>query len=484
MLKSITESPLYPIVNPRSVVFFGASNRATAMGTSQLLSLRSLGYQGAVYPVHPKEITVQGLPAYRHIRDIPELPDLAVIVLAAPLACEAVEECAEAGMKSAIVIAGGFREAGPEGAALERRLVETAKTRGMRFLGPNCLGVANPHQHVNTTFLRYEGNPGFIGLASQSGSYVTQMFHYLSQFNLGFSTAFSVGNEANVDIVDCMEYLGACPHTRVIALYIEAIRRGREFVEVARSIVPHKPIVVYYAGGSEMGRRAGFSHTGAMAGPDRVYDGVFRQSGILRAQSMTELFDFSMALGNLPAPAGRRVMIQTHSGGPGAAAADACGRAGLTLPEISRDALEKLSPYIPPTGSTANPLDITYSKNAMDYFSKIPKILLADDAIDIFLFYILMPSDMVRASFLHMGVPSEEVEEKSESFLNNLSSYMAHLRDKYGKPVVGFTYRSFQDRFVAGLLEQGIPVYAGPERAIRAIQALVRYHEIKSRIRG
>jgi len=395
MLKSIQESPLYPIVNPKSIAFFGASNNISAMGTNQFNSLRDLGFEGIVYPVHPKEEHVQDLKAYKSVLDLPEVPDLAILVVPTKIVSKLLEECGQKGIKHAIIVSGGFREIGREGIDREQELVEIATKYGIRFLGPNCIGVANPYQKLNTTFLRYLGNPGFIGMASQSGSFVTQMFNYLSRLSLGFSTAFSVGNEANIDIVDCMAYLGACPNTKVIALYIEGINRGRAFSETARSIIPHKPIVALYVGGSETGRRAGLSHTGAMAGSDQVYDGVFQQSGIIRAYSIAELFDMCWALGCLPKTRGPRVVIQTHSGGPGTAAADSCGREGLELPSLFGRYHQKVDPpSFQNTGSIKNPVDITFTKNPMDYFFDIPTILLEEDATDILLIYFLVPPQM------------------------------------------------------------------------------------------
>ena len=188
------------------------------------------------------------------------------------------------------------------------------------------------------------------------------MFNHLTRHAINFSTAFSVGNEANVDIVDCMEYLAADPRTKVIGLYIEGIRRGEAFVKAARAIAPRKPIVAYYVGGSETGSRAGFSHTGAMAGPDAVYEGIFRQCGIIRARSVTELFDFCWVLGAMPLPAGRRLVIQTHSGGPGAAAADHCGREGLDLPLLSPETVERLKPFLPIRRASAS-RDMTFARN-------------------------------------------------------------------------------------------------------------------------
>jgi len=482
MLNSIKESPLYPIVNPKSIAFFGASNNFSAMGTSQFNSLRALGFKGAIYPVHPKEEQVQNLKAYRSVLDLPEVPDLAVLVVPAKIVSELLEECGQKGIKHAIIVSGGFREVGREGVDREQELVAIANKYGIRFLGPNCIGVANPYQKLNTTFLRYLGEPGFIGMASQSGSFVTQMFNYLSHLSLGFSMAFSVGNEANVDIVDCMEYLGACPTTKVIALYIEGIRRGREFVEMARSIIPYKPIVALYVGGSETGRRAGFSHTGALAGPDQLYDGVFHQSGIIRAYSIAELFDMCWVLGSLPKPRGPRVVIQTHSGGPGAAAADSCGREGLELPTLSQDTVKKLTPLLPNTGSIHNPVDITFTKNPMDYFSDIPTVLLEEDNADILLIYFLVPSQMVNRALEQMGFSKDQAIEQGGKMIDAQCKSIAHLLETHNKPIVGFTFRSLQEDFIKSLLNHGVPVFPGPERAVRALKACVQYYRLREKI--
>ncbi|MEA3470564.1 MAG: CoA-binding protein [Thermodesulfobacteriota bacterium] len=482
MLKSITESPLYPIVNPKSIAFFGASNNISSMGTTQLNSLMGLGFEGTVYPVHPKEETVQGLKAYRRVLDLPEVPDLAILVIPTRIVGKTLSECGKKGIRHAIIISGGFGEAGKKGKALEKEIIEIADNYGIRFIGPNCLGVTNPHHKLNTTFLRYEGPAGFIGMASQSGSFVTQMFDYLARRGLGFSTAFSVGNEANVDIVDCIKYLGACPNTKVIALYIEGIRNGKAFIKAAREITPHKPIVAFYVGGSEEGKKAGLSHTGAMAGPDKLYDGVFSQSGVIRAESISELFDFCQVLACLPKPAGRRVVIQTHSGGPGATAADSCGRLGLELPPLSPETEEKLAPLIPHTGSINNPIDLTFAKNPMDYFSNIPEILLGENNTDMLMIYFLMPTAMVRQSLEQMGVTEEEVEKKSIELIEGLCESVSGLLKAYGKPLVGYTFRSLSDHFIKGLLRRNVPVFASPEQAVRALQALVKYKELSEKL--
>ena len=482
--ESIEQSPLYRIANPRSIAFFGASNNILSMGTSLLTSLQALRFQGAIYPVHPKEGNVLGLKAFRSVLDLPEVPDLAVIVVPNRIVPHIMEECGQKGVRHAIVVSGGFKETGTEGAALEGELVRISRKYGIRFLGPNCIGVTNPHHHLNTTFLPYEGEPGFIGMASQSGSFVTQMFGYLNRYRLGFSTAFSTGNEASVDIVDGLEYLGACPNTRVIALYIEGIRRGRAFVDTARRVVPHKPIVALYVGGSETGKRAGHSHTGAMAGPDRLYDGVFEQSGIIRAHNVTELFDFCWVLGWLPKPAGNGLVIQTHSGGPGAAAADACGRVGIELPSLSQNTLAKLGEYMPHTGSVNNPVDFTYIKNPLDYFSAIPETLLGDERTHMLLLYILIPRHMIKKALVHMGYPETQAKEQRKGLMEKQATSVAGLLRSKGKPIVAFTYQSQQEDLIQGLLKRGVPVFPGPERAARALSALEQYSRIQERVKG
>jgi acetyl-CoA synthetase (ADP-forming) len=482
MFKNIKESPLYKILNPKSIAIWGASNNITSMGTSQLFSLTSLGFEGKLYPVHPKESQVRGIKAYKSVFDLPEVPDLALMVLPTQVVSQVLEECGQKGIKNAIIVSGGFKEVGGDGVDLEKGIVEIAEKYGIRFLGPNCIGVINSHHKLNTTFLRYQAEPGFIGMASQSGSFITQMSDPLIQYGLGFSVGMSVGNEANVDIVDCMQYMAACPHTKVIALYIETIRRGRAFIEAARAIVPHKPIVAFYSGGTDAGKRASLSHTGAMAGPDELYNGVFRQSGVIRAQSIEELFDFCWALGGLPKPRGNRIIIQTHSGGPGVVAADACSREELELPALSSETQKNLAPFIPHTGSIRNPIDLTFSRNQMEYFVHIPKLLLEADETHGLLMYFLFPPEMPELFLSQQGIPMDEIPEKVRSIMSNLCEALVKLVDTYEKPLVGFSFRPRDDLLVKGLQDLGIPVLPSPTRAAKAMGALVRYVRFRDRL--
>ena len=485
MISTIEESPLYPIVNPKSIAFFGASNTFMRMGSIMLSSVEALGYEGKIYPIHLTEKEVRGHKAYAGIMDLPEVPDLAIIVLPTEIVCKTMEDCGKKGVKHAIVVSGGFREAGTQGAAMQKELEAIAFKYGIRFLGPNCLGVANPHIKLNPTPIKAEGPPGFVGLASQSGSFITQMFDFLHRQGLGFSTALSVGNEANIDIVDCLEYLAVCPNTKVITLYIEGITRGKEFVEMARAITAHKPIVALYVGGSEAGKNAGRSHTGSLAGPDEIYDGIFRQCGIIRARTLTELFDYALALGTFPRPKGNRVIIQTHSGGPGATAADSCGRAGLVLPPLSVETVEKLKPLIPKTASTANPVDMTFSKNHADDFFNIPNILLQEKNADMLLAYFVSPSIFIERVLKEMGVPAESIPQEMDKLITGyVDSFFSLTKLHPDKPIIGFTYRSLHEKLIKSLLERGMPIYQEPERAARAITAVLQYYKMRDEING
>ncbi len=484
MLSSIKESPLFKIANPESIAIFGASNNITSMGSIMLNSLLSIGYKGAIYPVHLKETTVQNLAAYKSIFDLHEVPDLAILVLPTNIVCSTMDQLGQKGVKHAIVVSGGFKEVGSQGKHMEHELIQIAGKYGIRFLGPNCLGIANPHQKLNPTPFLYEGSPGSIGMASQSGSFVTQMFDYLKRLGLGFSTAFSVGNEANIDIIDCMKYLGACPNTKVISMYIEGIKNGKDFIDTARSITPHKPIVALYVGGTETGKQAGFSHTGAMAGPDRLYDGIFRQSGIIRAHSITELFDFCWALTSLPRRIGRRVIIQTNSGGPGATAADTIGREGMELPRLSKKTLDKLAPFIPHTGSIKNPVDITFSRNQMDFYAHIPEVLLEEENADLLMIYFLAPTNMLKQMLIKMGVSKIELNNNLDEIIQKNSDAFVAMLENHKKPVIGYTYNSLEEHFIQALIHRGVPVFPDPKRAAKAIGAVIRYGQLSDKIKS
>ena len=483
MLATISESPLYKIARPESIAFFGASNNFSAMGSGILNSILTDGYEGRILPVHPREKKVLNLAAYSHVRDLPEVPDLAYIVLPTRIVAETLKACGEKGIRRAVIVTAGFNEVGGEGTARQEEIKAIAREYGIRFTGPNCIGVVNSHIKLNATFLPSLKRTGFIGMASQSGSFITQMFDYLgTRYGQGFSTGFSLGNEADIDMVDCIRYLGACPETRAIALYIESIRRGRAFIEAAREVSLTKPIVAFYVGGSETGKKACLSHTGSLAGPDQLYEGVFKQSGIIRARSVEEMFDFCYALGSCPLPEGNRAVIQTHSGGPGAAAADACGRSGIALPALSPATLEKLAPYIPHTGSVNNPVDLTYTKNPLDFFHAIPKVLMEEEAADSLLVYFLTSLSIIQPAIAGLGVPEDALGAQVEKIIEEQCASMAALMASHNKPLLGFSFLTRENPFIARLQDKGVPVLPSPERAARALGALVEYGRLREKL--
>ena len=474
--------PLYGLMHPKSVAFWGASNDPMAMGSVQLGELLAMGFQGPVYPIHPSQKEILGLRAYARVTDVLDPVDLAVLVIPTRIVPEVLEDCGKKGIKFAIVVSAGFAETGSEGRALQERIIAIARRYGIRFLGPNCIGAINPSHKLNTTFYPYDTVPGFIGMASQSGSFVTQMFVHLAKFGLGFSQGLSVGNEAVTDVTDCIEYLGHCPKTKVIGLYLEGIRRGRDFIKVAADVSKNKPIVAYYVGGSASGRQAGLSHTGALAGRDEVYNGAFAQTGIIRATSVEELFDFCWVLGSQPLPLGNRIAVLTNSGGPGAAAADAAERSGLVLAKFSDSTRKALRSLLPHTASLANPVDMTFARNHADYFETIPRILLEDEGVDCLFMYFLMPHKRVIMSVLRaMTGGTGDPQTISRDYVKTLVTAITSLAAKYGKPIVGGSFYTRNEFFIRELQDAGLPVLPSPERAVRALGALARYAEFRRR---
>jgi acyl-CoA synthetase (NDP forming) len=476
------QSPLYRIMHPASVAFWGASSNPMGMGSVQLSQMLALGFEGPVYPMHPREQEILGLKAYHHLKDVPGPVDLAVLVLPTKVVPEILEECGKSGVTRAIIVSAGFGEKGSDGKELQNRIVEIARKYGIHFIGPNCIGVVNPYAKLNTTFFPYEASPGFIGMASQSGSFITQVFVHLEKFGLGFSQGFSVGNEAMTDITDCLEYLGQCPDTKVIALYIEGVRRGRDFFRVAREVSKRKPIVAYYIGGSESGKRAALSHTGALAGPDPLYDGIFRQCGIIRAQSVEELFDMCCVLGSQPLPTGNGLAVLTHSGGPGAAAADTAERNGLKLANLSSATSEGLGALVPHTASIGNPVDLTFNRNPSDYTEAMPRILLQDPNVHNLFMYLLIPIQRVSTAFQAMGAKAGKAAAMAEDYIDDQCAVVAKLSASYGKPVVGASFCTRDEPFVRELQDGGVPVLPSPERAIKALSALVKYAAMREAI--
>ncbi|MDD5224767.1 MAG: acetate--CoA ligase family protein, partial [bacterium] len=380
-------NPLKEIMNPRSIAFLGASNNLLKMGSMQLLNLINAGFKGPIYPVHPDLDTVLGLKAYPSIESIPEVPELLAIVLPTKIVPDFIEAAGKKGTRRAVIISGGFSEVGAEGKNLQARLMETANRYGIRFVGPNCIGLLNTGNGLNTTPFHYGVEEGPIGLASHSGTYCCHTYPYLASLGTGFAEAISLGNAASIDVVEAMEYFLGQPRVKVIMLYLEGIRRVPEFIKTARRVSKEKPIIALYVGGTEAGARAASTHTAAISGPAALFQGILRQAGVVQARNTEELFDGAMALATQPPCRGKKMAIMTNSGGPGAAMANACSLQGLELPEFSPEIQARLRKHLPHTGTCRNPVDLTFSVNMDDYYVHIPTILLENPDIDGLFFY-------------------------------------------------------------------------------------------------
>jgi len=478
----LEDHPLYTIMHPRSVAIVGASNDFSKMGTIQLMNLVAGSYPGKIYPIHPKEETVFGLKAYRNGRELPEPVDLAILTIPTAAVPAVLKDLGERGVKRAIVISGGFKEVGERGKELETEILSIARQYGIRFLGPNCIGVIHPSFHLNPTMYPYLHQFGGVGIASQSGTYVTQILPYLAKLQIGFSQAFSVGNGADLDLVDCLEYLAEDPETKAIAVYIEGIKRPRDFIQAASKASRAKPVVALYVGGTEAGSRSAASHTGSISGPDHLYDALFRQAGVIRAGTVEDLFEWAGALSLQPIPKGRNMAILTHSGGPASSLADACNRRGLKVPLFSARLQARIKELLPSTGSFRNPVDLTFFMDMGVMMEKLPRIILEDPEIDGLLIHGVMGSSFFRAisDIARKQVKVPSYEQVRKSFLGTMEAFIK-LPQQYGKPVIASSFADRDDDAVKMAQDNGIPCFRAPERAVGAMAALCRYAEIRDR---
>ena len=350
--------PLDPIFNPKTVAVVGATEKEGSVGRTILWNLLSSPFGGTVFPVNPKRPGVLGIKAYPNVGAIPEQVDLAVIVIPAPFVPPVIKECVEAGVKGVIVISAGFKELGPEGAALEDQIMEEAKKGGIRIIGPNCLGVMNPLNGMNATFASTMARPGNVGFISQSGALCTAVLDWSHQHNVGFSSFLSIGSMLDVGWGDLIHYLGNDANTKSIVIYMESVGDAPSFLSAAREVALSKPIIVIKAGRTDAAAKAAASHTGALTGSDEVLHAAFRRCGVLRVDSIADLFYMSEVLAKQPLPKGRHLTILTNAGGPGVLATDALISDGGELSQISDEAMKAYNDLLPPHWSRNNPIDI------------------------------------------------------------------------------------------------------------------------------
>ena len=388
----LTQRPLRAVFEPRTVAVIGANRARGKIGSEILHNLIATGFTGRMAVVHPVAEEIDGVRAYRNVREIPGDVDLAVIAVPADCVVPAVLDCVVKGVKALVVISAGFGETGAAGRERERALLAAVRGAGIRLIGPNCMGVINtdPAVRLNVTFAPTVPPAGRVAMSTQSGALGLAILEYARELHIGFSTFVSVGNKADVSSNDLLEYWADDPRTDVILLYLESFGNPRKFGRLARRITREKPIVAVKAGRSAAGARAAASHTGALASSDAIVDVLFRQAGVIRTTTIEELFDVAMLLAHQPTPHGRRVGILTNAGGPGILAADACEAHGLVLPPLSEASVARLQSLLPASASIGNPVDMLASASA-DHYEATLTTMLEDEQLDSVLVIFIPP---------------------------------------------------------------------------------------------
>jgi acetate---CoA ligase (ADP-forming) len=398
------------IFAPRSVAVVGASTIPGKVGHDIFVNILKGGYKGVLYPVNPNAEAIASVRAYPSIAEIPYALDLAMIIVPPKIAIQSVQEAIEKGVKGVVIVSAGFKEVGGEGLEIEKKIMAICRDSGVRLVGPNCLGVINPLGDVrlNASFSARMPKAGNVSFISQSGALCTAVLDFAGDRDFGFSKFISIGNKADVDEVDLLRYFQDDPDTEVIMIYVEELQRGQAFIEIAREITGGdrpKPILVIKSGRTSAGARAAASHTGSLAGSEAVYDAIFAQSGIIRVETIDELFDFAIAfayknenaLGKMrrKVPHGNRVAIVTNAGGPGIVATDMTVVSGLELAEFSQETVEALESHLPVTANVHNPVDII-GDAAQDRYERALNTVIKDEGVDGAL-VILTPQSMTNA---------------------------------------------------------------------------------------
>lgn len=456
---------LEAVLRPRAVAVIGASRQRGTVGGELFHNLLEYGFNGPVFPVNRNARVVQSVLAYPSIESVPEPVDLAVIAVPAPEVPKVAEECGRKGVRALVVISSGFAEIGPEGRARQDELLRICRAYGMRLVGPNCIGVINtdPEVRLNATFGPLPPAAGRVGFASQSGALGLAIIDYARSLGLGLSSFVSMGNKADISGNDLLNYWETDPRTDVILLYLESFGNPRKFARIARRVARKKPIVAVKSGRTSAGVRAASSHTGALlAASDVTVDALFRQTGVIRTETLEGLFDVATLLANQPLPKGRRVAVVTNAGGPGILAVDSCVAHGLEVPELLETTQEQLRALVPPHASVINPVDLTAPATAEVYRRAIP--LVANDASVDALIVIYLPP---------LRVPSEDVARaivEAAREVNALGKPMAAVfLSSHGVP------EALQDS------EVRIPSYAFPEAAAIALARAAQYAEWRER---
>jgi len=450
------------VFEPKSIAVIGASRNPKAWGHVILKNIISYGFEGKVYPVNPKADSLLRLKCYPDIKAVPEDVDLAVIAVPAKLVPHVMEACVEKGVKAAIIITAGFSEVGHEGEKLEKEVVKIARKGGIRFVGPNCMGVFVAKTKLNAAFTAISPKPGHIAFISQSGAFAGTMMYWAAMRGIGFSAAISVGNQADLELSDYLMYLADDETTKVTIMYIEGVRDGRKFMKALEYYTSKKPLVVMKLGYTSSGARAARSHTAAMTGRDEIYDVIFRKYGVIRVYEFDDMFNIALAFANLPLPKGDRVGVISSGGGWSVESSDALESLGLKLPPLPSHIIKELDKILPPFWNRRNPVDLVATVEPEPYETAV-ELLMKDDSFDIIM--LIGYGNFGRISNLPFIIPREDAVAKE----------IAELVRKYKKPLVAVNVFGKDFSNVRVFEENGVPVYLSIQKAARVIRALASY---------
>jgi len=456
-----TVASLMPFFRPNAVAIIGASRDPSGIGHRVLEGMIRAGYRGAIYPVNPNAPEVAGMRAYPSVRELPTKVDLVVIAVPAAAIMRVVDDCAFAGVRALVVISAGFAESGRDGVTLQKALVEKVRGYGMRMVGPNCLGLLNadPAVRLNASFSPIFPPPGRIAMSSQSGAVGLAVLGASARYRLGFSTFVSVGNKADVSGNDLLQYWEHDPNTDVILLYLESFGNPRRFSRIARRVSRCKPVVVLQSGLTRSGSRAAGSHTAALATNATAVEALFRQTGIVRAASLEEMFDLALTLGSQSPPGGTRVAIVTNAGGPGILSADVCEASGLTVPEPSPELRKRLANLLPGAASLGNPIDLIAAAGPEAYQRAIESVLTSSEF------------DSLLVIYTPVGLA--DPREVQKAITDGITA--ARKAGATGRPVLACILGQEQNRTHLQSAGEKIPCYPFPETPAHILGKIAAY---------
>jgi len=467
---------------PASVAIIGASSSQSKWGHRILFNLLTGGFKGRIYPVNPRESEVLGIAAFPSVNAIPDNPDLAVITIPPSGVKQAVQECILKKVKCTVVITSGFSETGSAGKRLEAEFGNMAKEAGMALVGPNCVGVLNPHHDLYCHMMPIFPPKGSVALLGQSGSLLDMLGSRIGSRGMGVSRFISVGNEAVLQVADYLEYLADDNDTSAVLAYVEGFRDGRRFVEIASKVTRRKPIILMKTGSTEVGARAGQSHTGALAGSDQVVDAVLRQAGVIRAENLDDMVDAGLAFINQPLPRSNRVGVISAGGGWGVMAADACTHAGLEVVSLDDATLSRLNNILPDTWSHNNPVDtIAGVKGTV---VELLETLLESPNIDGVMVLGAIAGAASMWKLLGDATNKDDITAKyahgAMDFLGASFLEIVRLKDHYRKPILMSMFMpvylgTIMDNVRKLAFDTGVACYLSPAQAVNAYAALNKY---------